>query len=88
MLNQLKVTDFNGGDAKCKDIKRKNAKDFKVFLETQPKKLSNGTISRHFSDLSVIWKAGRDEEDFEALNPFSEHGIRYLKVRSPTGLAS
>ena len=79
-----RFTDFNGGvDAKCKDIKRKNAKDFKVFLETQPKKLSNGTISRHFSDLSVIWKAGRDEEDFEALNPFSEHGIKVSKGKKP-----
>lgn len=74
---------FAGKDPKVKNIKRRDAKDFKIFLEkiSNPKKLSNASIQRHFSDLSVIWKAGRDEEDFERLNPFSEHDIKVSKTR-------
>ena len=74
---------FAGKDPKVKSIKRRDAKDFKIFLEkiSNPKKLSNSSIQRHFSDLSVIWKAGRDEEDFERINPFSEHDIKVSKTR-------
>ena len=72
---------FAGTDPLVKNIKRRDAKDFKMFLEKLPDKLSNSTIQRHFSDLSVIWKAGRDEEDFERLNPFSEHDIKVAQDR-------
>ena len=29
----------------------------------------------------MMWKAGRDEEDFERLNPFGEHDIQVSKGR-------
>jgi integrase len=72
---------FAGVDPLVKNIKRRDGKNFKIHLEKLPEKLSNATIQRHFSDLSMMWKAGRDEEGFERLNPFGEHDIQVSKGR-------
>lgn len=71
---------MNKQDVQVDTIKRRHARDFKKYLETlkdeNGKRInSNGTIQRHFSDLSVFWKWARDEEEFETPNPFAEHRI-------------
>ena len=66
-------------DIKVRDIKRKHVRNFKKHLETFIK--SNGTIQRHFSDLSVIWQFGRDEEELTIGNPFEKHRIKVSATR-------
>ena len=61
-------------DIEIKNIRRRHALDFKIFLEGL--NLSNGTIARHFQDLGVIWNFGRDEEELTIANPFSKMGIK------------
>ena len=43
--------------------------------------LANGTISRHFTDLGVIWNYARGVERYTYENPFSKHGIEVKKDR-------
>ena len=67
-------------DVQVDAIKRRHARDFKLYLEklkdTKDKRTcSNASIQRHFSDLSVFWKWARDDEEFDAQNPFEKHGI-------------
>ena len=66
-------------DIKVKDIRRKHARNFKKHLEGFID--SNATIQRHFSDLSVIWQFGRDEEELTIGNPFEKHGIKVKATR-------
>ena len=67
-------------DVQVDTIKRKHARDFKLYLETLKdtkgkRTCSNASIQRHFSDLSVSWKWARDDEEFDTQNPFEKHGI-------------
>ena len=67
-------------DVQVDAIRRRNARDFKKYLEDMrdksgKRKISNATIQRHFSDLSVFWRFARDDEEFDVQNPFEKHGI-------------
>ena len=43
--------------------------------------LANGTISRHFTDLGVIWNYARGSEKYTYENPFAKHRIKVKKHR-------
>jgi integrase len=67
-------------DIQVDTIRRRNARDFKKYLEDMKDEsgkrlVSNATIQRHFSDLSVFWRFARDDEEFDVQNPFEKHGI-------------
>ena len=66
---------LNSKDHQIDSIERYHALEFKLHLE-QNTHLSNGTISRHFTDLGVIWNYARGVERYTYENPFSKHGIK------------
>jgi integrase len=70
---------LNTKDIAVSKIKRRHALEFKKHLESL--KISNGTISRYFADLSVIWNFGRNEEELSIANPFEKHGIKVKATR-------
>ena len=75
-----KLNDFLGTqDIAVSKIKRKHALEFKRYLESLS--ISNGTISRYFADLSVIWNYGANEEELSKRNPFEKHGIKVKATR-------
>ena len=71
---------LNAKDLNVESIERYHALEFKLFLEGETS-LSNGTISRHFTDLGVIWNYARGSERYPYENPFAKHGIEVLKYR-------
>jgi integrase len=71
---------LNSKDFQVGSIERYHALEFKLHLE-QNSKLANGTISRHFTDLGVIWNYARGSERYTYENPFSKHGIKVKASR-------
>lgn len=71
---------LNLKDCYVEQIERYHALEFKLHLEDNSQ-LANGTISRHFTDLGVIWNYARGVERYTYENPFSKHGIEVKKDR-------
>ena len=71
---------LNAKDYSIELIERYHALEFKLHLERNTQ-LSNGTISRHFTDLGVIWNYARGVERYTYENPFAKHGIEVKKHR-------
>ena len=62
-------------DIQVESIERYHALEFKLHLQKNTQ-LANGTISRHFTDLGVIWNYARGIERYAYENPFAKHGIK------------
>ena len=71
---------LNAKDQKVESIERYHALEFKLYLEEETS-LANGTISRHFTDLGVIWNYARGVERYPYENPFAKHGIKVSEDR-------
>lgn len=71
---------LNSKDCMVESIERYHALEFKLHLENNTH-LTNGTISRHFTDMGVIWNYARGVERYSYENPFSKHGIEVKKHR-------
>lgn len=71
---------LNSKDFQVGSIERYHALEFKLHLE-QNSRLANGTISRHFTDLGVIWNYARGSERYTYENPFAKHGIKVKASR-------
>ena len=71
---------LNSKDYQVGLIERYHALEFKLHLE-ESTQLSNGTISRHFTDLGVIWNYARGSERYVYENPFAKHGIKVKASR-------
>ena len=71
---------LNSKDFQVASIERYHALEFKLHLEKNSQ-LANGTISRHFTDLGVIWNYARGVERYAYENPFSKHGIKVKASR-------
>ena len=71
---------LNSKDFQVDSIERYHALEFKLHLE-QNSQLANGTISRHFTDLGVIWSYARGSERYTYENPFAKHGIKVKASR-------
>ena len=71
---------LNSKDFQVGSIERYHALEFKLHLE-QNSQLANGTISRHFTDLGVIWNYARGSERYTYENPFAKHGIKVKASR-------
>ena len=71
---------LNTKDINVESIERYHALEFKLFLEDKTS-LANGTISRHFTDLGVIWNYARGVERYSYENPFAKHGIKVTEDR-------
>jgi integrase len=71
---------LNSKDFQVGSIERYHVLEFKLHLE-QNSQLANGTISRHFTDLGVIWNYARGSERYTYENPFAKHGIKVKASR-------
>ena len=71
---------LNSKDFRVGSIERYHTLEFKLHLE-QNSQLANGTISRHFTDLGVIWNYARGSERYTYENPFAKHGIKVKASR-------
>ena len=72
---------MNSKDFYVGSIERYHALEFKLYLEKKSQ-LANGTISRHFTDLGVIWNYARGVERYAYENPFAKHGIKVKASRA------
>lgn len=72
---------LNSKDFQVASIERYHALEFKLHLEKNSQ-LANGTISRHFTDLGVIWNYARGVERYAYENPFAKHGIKVKASRA------
>jgi integrase len=72
---------LNSKDFHVASIERYHALEFKLHLEKNSQ-LANGTISRHFTDLGVIWNYARGVERYAYENPFAKHGIKVKASRA------
>ncbi len=72
---------LNSKDFQVASIERYHALEFKLHLEKHSQ-LANGTISRHFTDLGVIWNYARGVERYSYENPFAKHGIKVKASRA------
>ena len=71
---------LNVKDIYVSKIERYHALEFKLYLQEKTE-LANGTISRHFTDLGVIWNYARGSEKYTYENPFAKHRIKVKKHR-------